>query len=204
MKQDQITNQSRIRTATKVEGADNVNSSTPEKNNGDKGSAEERKKVDFRYLPKTLRRVFHEKRAEMKLGVINNFGNVLSQENVTIDGLENSVEVNENAIISSAIVGRIVPKKNGKGLDLRYLKKDFRTKYHQVEGDARAEMERQITEKVTNLQTITNDDYLEILTMANLNPFAAKFVTDDEPKQTNEAKEFEIFIKGNSGEVKAQ
>ena len=40
--------------------------------------------------------------------------------------------------------------------------------------------------------------------MANLNPFAAKFVTDDEPKQTNEAKEFEIFIKGNSGEVKAQ
>ncbi len=195
------TNQSRL-TVTKVEDAGN-DTSTPHATKNNILAGGERKKVDFRHLPKTFRRVFREKRAEMKLGVINNFGNVLSQDIVTVDGLENSVEVDENAIISSAIVGRIVLKKNGNGLDLRYLKKDFRTKYHQIEGDALAEMERQINERVTNLQTITTDDFMEILTMANINPFANKFVNNNEPQQTNNADEFEIFMKGNSGEVKA-
>ena len=204
MKQDQITNQSRIRTAKKVEGADNIINIPPTTNNGIAEGGEERKKPDLRLIKKKYRPALYAKKAEMELGVINKFGNVLSQETVTLTGLANAVVVQENAVTSSAIAGNIVLKKKGKGLDLRYLKKDFRNKYKQVDEAAQAEIDRKINEKIATLQIISNEDLIEILAMANINPLGDKIVANDEEDRKKKDEEFITFLKGSSFEVKAE
>ena len=188
MKQEQLKNQN----------------STLQSANGAKAVGEEIKKADLRLIKKKYRPAFHAKKAEMELGVINNFGNVLSQEIVTVTELINAAAVEENIVISPEVIGNIVPKKNGKGLDLRYLKKEARKKYKQVEGEAQAELDRKINEKLANLQTISNEELLEILTMANINPLGDKIVANDEEAHSKKDEEFKVFLKGSSLEFKGE
>jgi len=204
MKQEQLKNQSRIRTATKEENAENIISITPVINiENAREEGEEKKKADLRLIPKKYRAALYAKKAEMELGVINKVGNVLSQETVTLTALKNAATVEENAITSSEIFGRFVPKQKGKGLDTRFLTKLGKLKYNQADEAAQAELDRKINEKIANSQTISNDDYLEILTMAKINPFGDKFVSNEEEAQKKKNDEFEIHLKGSSLEIKA-
>lgn len=158
-------------------------------------------KADLRLIPKKYRKAFTDKKDAIKDSVLNNFGNQLSLETVTLDGLVNSVNVDESAIISSSIVGNIVPRRNGKGLDLRHLKKEFRKKYKEVEGEALARMERAINEKVETLGTITNEDFADILAMCNTNPFLEKFVTAEKMEHTANS-DFENFLNSDKPKMR--
>lgn len=154
----------------------------------------EKKKGDLRLIPKKFRKALADKIEVMELGVLNNFGNALSLANVSTQNLENAVTVNENAIISSSIVGTIKMKEKGKGLDLRYLKEPFRGKYKQMEATAMAEFDLAIQQRILNLDTITDDDFKEILAISTANPFLEKFVINNNEPQTTTAEEFEKFL----------
>ncbi len=147
-------------------------------------------RLDLRKQPKFVRQILKEKKNEITNVLNNDVKSLLSKDSITKQDFKDLIKQHSsNVLLQDSIDSNKIEFKEDNTPDLRTLPKAVREILKSFEKEAEQKMANDITNALSNIQSLSLGDLNSILEKSKVNSFQKKWVADQSKELTSTKEE---------------